>query len=101
MLLASSDTTARTLDKIDLVHGQVSTITADVKNVKESVANSNLATTRQKIRDWLSPCDPSTNFNRAIEAQHRGTGQWFLDLPEYAKWKTDHNSFFWAYGIRT
>ncbi|KAK8851752.1 ankyrin repeat-containing domain protein [Apiospora arundinis] len=51
------------------------------------------------IRRWLSPPDPSANFNKAREQHHIGTGQWFLDSDQYSKWKTDRNSFLWLNGI--
>lgn len=52
-----------------------------------------------KIRKWLSPPDPSTNFNQAREQHHQGTGQWLLASEPYAKWKTERNSFLWLNGI--
>ncbi|ETS84698.1 hypothetical protein PFICI_02723 [Pestalotiopsis fici W106-1] len=52
-----------------------------------------------KIRKWLSPPDPSTNFNKAREQHYEKTGQWFLDSEVYIKWKTERNSFLWLQGI--
>lgn len=52
-----------------------------------------------KIRKWLSPPDPSTNFNEAREQHHQRTGQWFLKSDQYARWKKEHNSFLWLNGI--
>lgn len=52
-----------------------------------------------KIGNWLSPPDPSTNLNKARDQHHQGTGQWLLVGDQYAKWKTDRNSFLWLNGI--
>lgn len=54
---------------------------------------------RGKIHTWLSPSDPSTNLYKA-RAQHcQRTGQWFLESHEFAKWKTERNSFLWLKGV--
>ncbi|KAH9989547.1 hypothetical protein BJV77DRAFT_1151386, partial [Russula vinacea] len=34
---------------------------------------------KEKIMQWLHPPDPSTNYNMARQARHRGTAKWFLD----------------------
>ncbi|KAH7016244.1 ankyrin repeat-containing domain protein [Microdochium trichocladiopsis] len=52
-----------------------------------------------KIRTWLSPSDPSTNLHKARRQRYQGTGQWFLESHEYAKWKKERNSFLWLNGI--
>jgi hypothetical protein len=53
----------------------------------------------EKVRNWLAPPDPSTNFNEARKQHHEGTGQWLLDSEVYTKWKTEQNSFLWLCGI--
>lgn len=52
-----------------------------------------------QVRTWLSPPDPSSNFNNARLQHHIGTGQWFLEDDSYARWKTQRNSFLWLHGI--
>ncbi|KAF2142278.1 uncharacterized protein K452DRAFT_250214 [Aplosporella prunicola CBS 121167] len=54
---------------------------------------------QQKVHAWLSPSDPSTNYNKALQQRHQGSGQWFLQSPRYSAWKTERNSFLWLYGI--
>ncbi|KAI2629526.1 hypothetical protein GGR54DRAFT_266866 [Hypoxylon sp. NC1633] len=53
----------------------------------------------RKLMAWLSPPDPSTNFNRALTLRHEGTGSWFLESPQYKDWKIKHSSFLWLNGI--
>ena len=53
-----------------------------------------------KILRWLSALDPSSSHNSARKKQQETTGAWFLDSPQYAKWKTSQKSFLWLHGIR-
>jgi hypothetical protein len=53
----------------------------------------------QKIERWLSPLDPSTNYIKALEQRHEGTGRWFLQSASFMKWKTRRNSILWLHGI--
>ncbi|KAH8588249.1 hypothetical protein B0O99DRAFT_665061 [Bisporella sp. PMI_857] len=54
---------------------------------------------RQEIERWLRPPDPSTNWAKALQQRHKGSGLWFLRNEAFAKWKTQRNSFLWLYGI--
>lgn len=54
---------------------------------------------QEKINGWLSPPDPSTNYNKALQQRHQGSGQWLLQDSAYSAWKTEPNSFLWLYGI--
>ena len=65
----------------------------------------NLRTTVQedeklKMLEWLSLVDPSTNHHRAVQQKEINTGLWFLNLPEFKRWKTSTCSFAWLCGIR-
>jgi Cdc6-like AAA superfamily ATPase len=55
--------------------------------------------TADKIHRWLSPPDPSTNYQKALEQRQDDTGLWFLESDRYVKWTTDAASFLWLYGI--
>ncbi|KAJ4315012.1 hypothetical protein N0V94_006178 [Neodidymelliopsis sp. IMI 364377] len=54
---------------------------------------------RAKIFAWLSAPDPSTNYNKALKQLLKGTGLWFLEGQEFAKWKTEDSSLLWLHGI--
>ncbi|KAK8131809.1 hypothetical protein PG984_008247 [Apiospora sp. TS-2023a] len=41
---------------------------------------------KQEITDWLTPVDYAAQQSDFIRRRHPGTGQWFLDSPEYQKW---------------
>ena len=55
---------------------------------------------RQKIYQWLSSPDPSSNHNAACKKRHPTTGVWFVSSDQFEEWKTSSNSFFWLHGIR-
>jgi len=52
-----------------------------------------------EIARWLSPPDPSINYNRALTQRHAGTGQWLLQSPTYSRWTEESASFLWLHGI--
>lgn len=52
-----------------------------------------------KIYDWLDHPDPSTNFNKAIEKRHPGTGSWFLTDELFENWKSGTDRHLWLHGI--
>jgi len=54
---------------------------------------------RGNIKRWLSPSDPSANYNKALEQRHEGTGLWFLKTQAYVQWKTQRNSTVWLHGM--
>jgi archaellum component FlaC len=56
---------------------------------------------RQDFLRWLSPQDPSTNHNIAINAHHKGTATWFFEGRTYEEWKsTGSESLLWIHGKR-
>lgn len=46
----------------------------------------------------MSAPDPSSNYQKALEIRHTGTGTWFVKREEFATWKTKSSSFLWLYG---
>lgn len=55
---------------------------------------------RDSLRQWLSPADPSTNYNIAADAYHVGTSQWFFRGSIFKDWQAV-GSFLWIHGNRT
>jgi len=55
---------------------------------------------RDSLRQWLSPPDPSTNYNIATDAHHIGTTQWFFQSGIFKDWQAT-GSFLWIHGNRT
>lgn len=51
-----------------------------------------------QIHKWLFPSDPSTNLNMTCKLRYPSSGEWFLQSPNYAKWKSDSKSCLWLNG---
>lgn len=49
---------------------------------------------------WLSPLDFRKNHASAAEARIDGTGQWFLDSPEFRRWRDSNKETLYCPGIR-
>ena len=54
---------------------------------------------RKDFLEWLSPPDPSINYNTARDAHHRGTAVWFTESSTFKDWKKS-GSLLWIYGKR-
>jgi Cdc6-like AAA superfamily ATPase len=70
-----------------------------MKHTKATVDKLYLDSRQRKIIQWLSPSDPSTNYNKALQQRQEGTGLWFLKGDAFAAWKSQRHSFMWLYGI--
>jgi hypothetical protein len=56
----------------------------------------------EKFQKWLSPADPSINFNIARRAYHEGTAMWFIQSSIFKRWKSEGSeSLLWIHGKRT
>jgi Cdc6-like AAA superfamily ATPase len=71
----------------------------DVKETRDDVKGLGFKQSQGQIERWLSPPDPSTNYNKARQQRQEGSGLWFLQIDAFTKWKTRRNSFLWLYGI--
>ena len=49
---------------------------------------------------WLSPPDPSMNYNIARDIQHKGTAVWFIESSTFKEWK-ETGCLLWIQGNRT
>ncbi|KAH9995629.1 hypothetical protein BJV74DRAFT_987076, partial [Russula compacta] len=52
---------------------------------------------QRDIRGWLSPPDPSTNYNIAWEACHGGSTSWFTQSSGFEEWR-EKRSLLWIHG---
>ena len=98
-------------DKVQGVDNKVQQIADDMGDQKRS--SSNILTSlvmkaqqltgdqiRKDLRNWLSPPDPSVNYNIASDAHHEGTAMWFMESDAFNNWKAS-DSLLWIYGKRT
>jgi hypothetical protein len=54
---------------------------------------------QEKVRNWLSPPDPSTNHNIARRDHLSGTSSWLIRSDMFKRWK-DMSSLLWVHGKR-
>ncbi|KAH9177212.1 hypothetical protein EDB89DRAFT_2200060, partial [Lactarius sanguifluus] len=54
---------------------------------------------QQDVRKWFSPSDPSTNYNIACKAYHKGTATWFFEGNVFKNWEWTA-SLLWVHGKR-
>ena len=54
----------------------------------------------QKLRGWLSPPDPSTNYAIGLRDLHEETATWFLEGRIFQEWYST-GSLLWIHGKRT
>lgn len=78
---------------------KVEKVEKDVKEIRDDVKDLGFKQSQEQIKRWLSPSDPSTNYNKALQQRQEGSGLWFLQIDAFAKWKKTQNSFLWLYGI--
>lgn len=97
--------------KVQGVDNKVQQIADDMGDQKRS--SSNILTSlvmkaqqltgdqiRKDLRNWLSPPDPSVNYNIASDAHHEGTAIWFMESDAFNNWKAS-DSLLWIHGKRT
>ncbi|KAG9566852.1 Pfs, NACHT and ankyrin domain protein, partial [Aureobasidium melanogenum] len=77
-----------------------------LKEVQKTVDNTNKNVEKlrdyassNKLKEWLHAPDPSTNYNRAIQQRHPGTGLWFTRSTSYGDWRVERNGFLWLHGF--
>ena len=51
------------------------------------------------MRTWLSPPDPSTNYNTARGSHQGGTSEWFTHGSTFEEWIAN-GSLLWIHGKR-
>ncbi|KAI9434703.1 hypothetical protein H4582DRAFT_1881751, partial [Lactarius indigo] len=52
---------------------------------------------RRDLRNWISPPDPSINYNTACGAHHEGTATWLTRGDAFKGWRTD-GCLLWVHG---
>lgn len=60
------------------------------KRAEKSLADTNR---------WLSPPDPTLNYQRALKLRQADTGLWFVDGEKFQNWMKDPSSRLWLHGI--
>lgn len=53
----------------------------------------------KQSRKWLSPADPSSNYNIARDTYHDGTATWLIQGTDFHEWEV-RGSLLWIHGKR-
>ncbi|KAK0355679.1 hypothetical protein LTR02_006900 [Friedmanniomyces endolithicus] len=86
----------RVLENIDL---KVDEVLATGRSTHVMIEQSTTNTQRDKAYQWLSPPDPSTNHNKALQQRHAGTGHWFVKGETFSSFKDGAVPILWLHGI--
>jgi hypothetical protein len=69
-----------------------------LRRLKREITNSQ-AEKLEKIRNWLSGPDASSNYHKAHKQRQTETGLWLLHSERFTAWKAKPTSRLWLYGI--
>lgn len=87
---------SRIISNITVLNSFTVTYTRD--NVNKLVERQDQQQHRE-ILDWLTPVEFEAQQSDFVSRRQAGTGQWLLDLPEYAKWKASKGDVLFCHGI--
>ena len=54
---------------------------------------------KRDVLEWLTPSDPSVNYNIARKAYQKGTAVWFFESNKFKEWELI-GSLIWIHGKR-
>ncbi|KAI0248526.1 hypothetical protein BJV78DRAFT_789652 [Lactifluus subvellereus] len=70
-----------------------------MQRIENDLGGLNRGQSRENCQKWLSPPDPSINFNTARKAYHDGTAAWFTRCVTFNRWKADGSeNLLWIHG---
>jgi hypothetical protein len=72
----------------------------DIGATQADIAAHRIDENLNKITEWLSTTDPSSNHHAACRKRQPTTGEWFIVRADFEEWKRARNSLLWLYGIR-
>ncbi|KAH9053698.1 hypothetical protein EDB87DRAFT_202630 [Lactarius vividus] len=71
--------------------------TAALQRIVNTVDDISRNQLRRELRNWISPPDPSINYNTACGAHHKGTAAWLTRGDAFKGWRTD-GCLLWVHG---
>ncbi|KAN0129971.1 hypothetical protein V8E53_012226 [Lactarius tabidus] len=84
-------------DKIDVVIKDGKDTKVVIQQTSNHVDDMKWDRSREYLRKWVTPPDPSTNHNIACDIHHGGTAEWFSQGGIFTGWKSI-GSLLWIYG---
>ncbi|KAF2804420.1 uncharacterized protein BDZ99DRAFT_491208 [Mytilinidion resinicola] len=82
-------------DDTNIIRTHVSAIQTGIKRIQQDQDYAR----HRRLLEWLSPTDYPAQQSDIIERRQEGTGQWFLDAPEVARWLSEAKGTLFCPGI--
>ncbi|KAH9972709.1 hypothetical protein BGW80DRAFT_1560757 [Lactifluus volemus] len=84
--------TAQVLKATDSMNNKVEHVVSATQQIENDFGNL-------KLQAWLSPPDPSINYNAARDAYHHGSAAWFTQHHNFQDWKVSGSGpLLWIHG---
>ncbi|KAH9964749.1 hypothetical protein BJV74DRAFT_302368 [Russula compacta] len=84
-------------DRVKDVDDKIGAVIDDGEKILTHIGSQNRNQIRRDLQNWLSPPDPSINYNTASDAHHEGTATWFTESTTFTDWKAS-GSLLWIHG---
>ncbi|KAH9036410.1 hypothetical protein EDB84DRAFT_1186072 [Lactarius hengduanensis] len=98
---AVDDRVIQVSDRVGVVNDNVELIiderSATIKRIVNSVNDIHRNQLRHDLRNWLTPPDPSVNYNTACGAHHKGTAAWLTRGDAFNGWMAS-GCLLWVHG---
>jgi Cdc6-like AAA superfamily ATPase len=82
-------------DDTNFVRTHVPALQSGVDKIQQDQADAK----HGKVVEWISPTDYPAQQSDIIHRRQKGTGQWFLDAPEFARWLGEPKGTLYCPGI--
>ncbi|KAI9446074.1 hypothetical protein H4582DRAFT_526080 [Lactarius indigo] len=84
-------------DNVKLIVDGGNERSAAIQRIVNTVDDINRNQLRRDLRNWISPPDPSINYNTASGAHHEGTASWLTEGDPLKRWRAD-GCLLWVHG---
>ncbi|KAH9016734.1 hypothetical protein EDB85DRAFT_702270 [Lactarius pseudohatsudake] len=84
-------------DDVKLIIDGGKETTAALQRIVNTVDDMSRNQLRRDLRNWISPPDPSINYNTACGTHHKGTAAWLTRGDAFKAWRA-HGCLLWVHG---
>ncbi|KAI9432162.1 hypothetical protein H4582DRAFT_1120121 [Lactarius indigo] len=84
-------------DDVKLILDEGKQRSAAIQQIVNTVDDMSRNQLRHDLRNWISPPDPSINYNTACGAHHEGTATWLTRGDAFNGWRAD-GCLLWVHG---
>ncbi|KAI9434706.1 hypothetical protein H4582DRAFT_764263 [Lactarius indigo] len=84
-------------DDVKLILDEGKQRSAAIQQIVNTVDDMSRNQLRHDLRNWISPPDPSINYNTACGAHHEGTATWLTRGDAFNRWRAD-GCLVWVHG---